>query len=96
MNAPNPDIHEVVLDAIQAQINTLQSGALTSAPGGGARTEKDLAAELTQLETDRTLLRAHWAHLPRPIPATEPPRSNACGETQPCTHVRALKQKYCS
>lgn len=91
------DIHERVIDEIQARIESLQSGAPASAPGSGAWSQEEVAAELAQLESDRDLLKAHWKTQDGTTSLDVPPRSRACGEPQTpaCSHVRALQERYC-
>ena len=95
MNAPDKDIHERVFDEIQARIKSFQSGAPAADPNRGAWTQGDVAAELAQLEIDRDLLHAHWMTQDGASSLDTPPRSRACGETQPCSHVLALKKQFC-
>lgn len=96
MNAPSKDIHDSVIDEIDEQIETLQSGALTSSSDRSAWTQDEIDAKLAELGSDRNLLIAHWKTqtLVSPKAAGERTRSLACGQPQPCAEVKDLAQKY--
>lgn len=94
MNAPSNDIHDSVFDEIEGRISSLRSGAPTAAPGSRAWTQEEVDGELTQLESDKALLLAHWKTQNGVVTATAPARARACGQPQPCPHVLGLAQKY--
>lgn len=91
---PTSDYHDSVFTEIDGRISTLRSGALTSAPDAGARTQVEIDAELAELESDRALLLDHWKTQDGVVAADAPARARACGKAQPCPHVLELAQKY--
>ena len=94
MTPPSNDIHHSLFDEIEGRISTLRSGAPASAPDRGAWTQDEVDAELAQLESDQTLLLAHWKTQDGVVSATAPVRARACGQPQPCPHILGLAQKY--
>ncbi|WP_299954388.1 hypothetical protein [uncultured Modestobacter sp.] len=94
MTAPSSDIHDGIFDEIKARISTLQAGAPTAAPDGGARSQADVDGELAQLEADKTVLLAHWRTQDGVVATTAPVYARACGQPQPCPHVLGLAEKF--
>jgi hypothetical protein len=94
VTASHTDIHDSVFDEIEERISTLQSGAPTSALEGAAWTQAEADAELAKLQSDKSLLMAHWKTKDGVVAATTPERARVCGQPQPCPHVLGLAQQY--
>lgn len=94
MTASSSDIHDSVFAEIEGRISTLVSGAPTSTPDHGAWTQAEVDAELAQLQSDKSLLLAHWKTQAGVVAASAPVRASACGQPQPCPNVLGLAQKY--
>lgn len=94
MAVPSDDIHDPLLEEIDARIGTLGSGATMRTSDGAARTHEEVDLELAQLQGDRSTLLAHWRFQDGLSGLDEPPRARACGQPQPCPHVMGLVEKY--
>lgn len=84
----------IVLDAINLQIKTLESGALASGPDGTGWTQEEIDQRLVVLRGDHKIALAHRGADGSVVFSGEPSKSPACREERACSHIRELGRKY--